>query len=77
MLQALQKDWKNEKPLEAEVDLWDEGRMECLAHLTMWNDLEATAKQGLRGEEDVSLDTVWEDAVYMVSVRHFSRLPPV
>ena len=64
--QALQEDW-DKKPLEAEVDLWDEGRMQCLAHMTQWGDLEAVAKQGLKKEEDVSLDTIWDDPFYIVS----------
>lgn len=65
-LQALQEDW-DEKPLEAEVDLWDEGRMQCLARMTQWDDLEAIAKQGLREGEDASLDRLWEDPFYIVS----------
>jgi hypothetical protein len=64
--QALTTDWK-EKPLDAEVDLWDEGRMECLSHLTQWDELEAIATQGLGGDNP-SLEAAWEDAFYMVGI---------
>ena len=49
------------------MDLWDEGRMQCLARMTQWDDLEAIAKQGLKEGEDASLDTIWDDPLYIVS----------
>ena len=54
------------KPLDAEVDMWDEGRMECLSHMTSWKDLESIAEQGVGGGENPSLDAVWDDTFYMV-----------
>jgi hypothetical protein len=39
--------------------------MECLSHLTQWDELEAIATQGLGGDNP-SLEAAWEDAFYMV-----------
>ncbi|XP_076445486.1 DNA-dependent protein kinase catalytic subunit-like [Babylonia areolata] len=62
--EALEKEW-GVKPLDVEVDLWDEGRMECLARMTHWEDLEAVARHGLGAEDSPSLEAVWDDPFYM------------
>ncbi|KAL8588517.1 hypothetical protein ACOMHN_043866 [Nucella lapillus] len=60
--QALDEDWEV-KPLDAEVDLWDEGRMQCLARLTQWTELETVAQRGVNaGDPTPALTAVWDDS---------------
>ncbi|KAK7506702.1 hypothetical protein BaRGS_00002177 [Batillaria attramentaria] len=59
--EALGCDSWDERPLDAEIDLWDESRMECLRCMTQWEELETVATQGLGGDGEPSLSSVWED----------------
>ncbi|KAK6170524.1 hypothetical protein SNE40_018898 [Patella caerulea] len=60
--EALSKeDWDDGDPLTAEVDLWDDSRMECLDHLTQWTDLEAVSVAGVDTSTPPDLNKVWDD----------------
>jgi DNA-dependent protein kinase catalytic subunit len=48
-------DWKGNVPLLDELNLWEDGRLECLTHLTRWSELAASAKT----EADFNLDNLW------------------
>lgn len=61
--EALGRSW-DVRPLDVEIDLWDESRMECLSRLTQWHDLERIATEGLASDGEPSLDTLWEDTFY-------------
>ncbi|KAL3877683.1 hypothetical protein ACJMK2_035352, partial [Sinanodonta woodiana] len=63
--EALQCDkWPGGKPLEAEIDLWDDCRMECLCNLTQWEDLQVVAVGGVDDGNPPDLTKVWEDTFY-------------
>ncbi|XP_035828316.1 DNA-dependent protein kinase catalytic subunit [Aplysia californica] len=56
--------WEDGDPLEAEVDFWDDNRMECLNRLTQWQDLEEVSVRGVDSSDEPNLDKVWEDTFY-------------
>ncbi|ESO96748.1 hypothetical protein LOTGIDRAFT_143667, partial [Lottia gigantea] len=58
------QDWAGEDPLEAEIDFWDDSRMQCLDHLTQWKDLETVCLTAIDNTELPNLDKVWEDTLY-------------
>ncbi|KAK3580733.1 hypothetical protein CHS0354_005741 [Potamilus streckersoni] len=63
--EALQCDnWPKGKPLEAEIDLWDDCRMECLCNLMQWEDLQVVAVGGVDDGNPPDLTKVWEDTFY-------------
>ncbi|CAL1543153.1 unnamed protein product [Lymnaea stagnalis] len=57
-------DWPDGDPLEAEVDFWDDSRMECLDSLCQWKDLETISAKGVDNSDNPILDRVWEDGFY-------------
>merc|ERR1719483_236080 len=63
--EAISKDsWPDGEPLEAEIDFWDDNRMECLNKLTQWTGLEEAAVQGIDNSEPPNLNKVWDDSFY-------------
>ncbi|GFO12453.1 DNA-dependent protein kinase catalytic subunit [Plakobranchus ocellatus] len=58
------QDWPDSDPQEAEVDFWDDSRMECLDYLTQWKELEATASKRIDDASEPNLERVWEDGFY-------------
>ncbi len=48
-------DWNGNPPMQDELDLWEDGRLECLANLTRWKDLADSAK----AEVDSDTSLLW------------------
>ncbi|CAG2250822.1 PRKDC [Mytilus edulis] len=59
--EALDKDWSGEKPLDAELDLWDDCRMKCLNNLTQWKELQNVTDLAV---EEGNIAKVWDDTFY-------------
>ncbi|XP_041364232.1 DNA-dependent protein kinase catalytic subunit-like [Gigantopelta aegis] len=53
--------WADGDPLDAEIDLWDDCRMECLDHLTQWQALEEVTVTGIDSTGQAQLNQIWED----------------
>ncbi|XP_052761107.1 DNA-dependent protein kinase catalytic subunit-like isoform X2 [Mya arenaria] len=55
-------DWDGEGPKEAEIDLWEDCRMQCLTSLSHWEALESSSTEAIAGDNtSTGLTTVWED----------------
>ncbi|BFZ03139.1 hypothetical protein BsWGS_06178 [Bradybaena similaris] len=57
-------EWNDGDPLEAEVTLWNDNRMECVNNLCRWEDLETISVEGVDSAKTPNLDRVWEDEYY-------------
>ncbi|XP_048248370.1 DNA-dependent protein kinase catalytic subunit-like [Haliotis rufescens] len=55
-------DWEGGEPTDAEVDLWDDARMECLDHLTQWEALQEVCNNGIDSTGSGTLNNVWDDS---------------
>ncbi|KAL5017908.1 hypothetical protein ScPMuIL_003630 [Solemya velum] len=56
--------WVGSSPLDVEVDLWDDCRMECLDKLGQWDVLETVATAGVDDSSNPDLMKIWDDTYY-------------
>lgn len=53
--------WTSGEPQQEEEDLWDDGRLQCFANLTQWENLEKFSVLNIDDSESPDLDKVWTD----------------
>ncbi|XP_027045855.1 DNA-dependent protein kinase catalytic subunit-like [Pocillopora damicornis] len=56
--------WIKEELRQEEEDLWDVSRLQCLAELTKWKELEKCSVESIDEKNPPDLDKVWSDTFY-------------
>ncbi|XP_022778667.1 DNA-dependent protein kinase catalytic subunit-like isoform X5 [Stylophora pistillata] len=56
--------WIKEELRQEEEDLWDVSRLQCLADLTKWKELEKCSVESIDDKNPPDLDKVWSDTFY-------------
>ncbi|XP_068093458.1 DNA-dependent protein kinase catalytic subunit isoform X2 [Hyperolius riggenbachi] len=65
--EALQKDFTDGEPTEAEKDFWEMASMECYNHLTEWEPLEYCSTLNIDTATPPDLNKMWSDHYYQES----------
>lgn len=56
--------WTSGEPQQEEEDLWDDGRLQCFANLTQWENLEKFSVLNIDDGDIPDLDKVWTDTFF-------------
>ncbi|XP_075069595.1 DNA-dependent protein kinase catalytic subunit [Mixophyes fleayi] len=62
--EALQQNFSDEEPSDAEKDFWETASMECYNHLTEWQPLEYCSTLNIDSASPPDLNKVWNDHFY-------------